>query len=91
MLFADVCKAGQHPHAGFVTALQVSRGLQLQFLWRTLLQLQAHTRSVAALQTARKLPARWGSVAAAPTYNPLGARPNRLSGRGNRPLGAPTV
>eukprot|EP01051_Picozoa_sp_SAG22_P017306 SAG22_NODE_2638_length_2347_cov_2.305605_3_plen_91_part_00 len=47
VLFADVCKAGQHPHAGFVTALQAQR----------------------------KLPCGggWQSVAAAPTYNPLGS------------------
>jgi len=44
VVFADVCKLGQHPHAGFVVKLQ-QRGL---------------------------LPQRWRSVAAAPTYNPLG-------------------
>lgn len=44
-VFADVCKMGQHPHAGFVARLQ-GEGL---------------------------LPARWRSVAAAPTYNPLGS------------------
>mmetsp|Transcript_61840 Transcript_61840/g.192067 ORF Transcript_61840/g.192067 Transcript_61840/m.192067 type:complete len:325 (+) Transcript_61840:1-975(+) len=50
-VFADVCKLGQHPHAGLVVQLQ-SSGL---------------------------LPARWRSVAAAPTYNPLGSTLTFLS------------
>lgn len=45
VVFADVCKLGQHPHAGLVVQLQ-DRDL---------------------------LPAKWRSVAAAPTYNPLGS------------------
>mmetsp|Transcript_36211 Transcript_36211/g.84235 ORF Transcript_36211/g.84235 Transcript_36211/m.84235 type:complete len:283 (+) Transcript_36211:70-918(+) len=45
VVFADVCKQGQHPHAGLIVRLQ-ARGL---------------------------LPAQWRSVAAAPTYNPLGS------------------
>jgi 2-oxoisovalerate dehydrogenase E1 component len=44
VVFADVCKLGQHPHAGFIVQLQ-QKGL---------------------------LPSKWQSVAAAPTYNPLG-------------------
>jgi|EP00945_MAST-04E_sp_MAST-4E-sp1_P002826 2-oxoisovalerate dehydrogenase E1 component len=45
VVFADVCKLGQHPHAGMITSLQQD-GL---------------------------LPgANWQSVAASPTYNPLG-------------------
>lgn len=51
VVFADVCKLGQHPHAGLVVKLQ-SRGL---------------------------LPARWRSIAAAPTYNPLGSTVTFLS------------
>lgn len=45
VVFADPCKLGQHPHAGFVVKLQ-GQGL---------------------------LPRAWRSVAAAPTYNPLGS------------------
>lgn len=45
VVFADVCKLGQHPHAGLVVKLQ-DQGL---------------------------LPTRWRSVAASPTYNPLGS------------------
>jgi len=44
VVFADVCKLGQHPHAGLIVQLQ---DLDL-------------------------LPAKWRSVAATPTYNPLG-------------------
>eukprot|EP00929_Paragymnodinium_shiwhaense_P077325 TRINITY_DN39818_c0_g2_i1.p1 TRINITY_DN39818_c0_g2~~TRINITY_DN39818_c0_g2_i1.p1 ORF type:complete len:777 (-),score=162.47 TRINITY_DN39818_c0_g2_i1:152-2482(-) len=44
VVFADVCKFGQHPHAGWITSLQ-AEGL---------------------------LPAKWRSVGAANTYNPLG-------------------
>lgn len=51
VVFADVCKLGQHPHAAFVVKLQ-DRGL---------------------------LPARWRSVGAAPTYNPLGSTVTFLS------------
>jgi len=51
VLFADVCKQGQHPHAGYVVKLQ-DRGL---------------------------LPKAWGSVAAVPTYNPLGCTVTFLS------------
>jgi len=45
VLFADVCKMGQHPHAGHIVQLQ-EQGL---------------------------LPAKWRSVAATPSYNPLGS------------------
>mmetsp|Transcript_62247 Transcript_62247/g.157258 ORF Transcript_62247/g.157258 Transcript_62247/m.157258 type:complete len:796 (-) Transcript_62247:507-2894(-) len=45
VLFADVCKMGQHPQAGQIVRLQ-ERGL---------------------------LPAKWRSIAATPTYNPLGS------------------
>jgi len=51
VLFADVCKQGQQPHAGYVLRLQ-ERDL---------------------------LPRAWGSVAAAPTYNPLGSTVTFLS------------
>jgi len=44
VVFADVCKLGQHPHAGIIVQLQ-EKGL---------------------------LPNMWRSVAACPTYNPLG-------------------
>jgi len=44
VVFADVCKQGQHPHAGYIVKLQ-EQGI---------------------------LPSRWRSVAAVPTYNPLG-------------------
>jgi len=44
VVFADVCKFGQHPHAGWIAKLQAD-GI---------------------------LPQKWRSVAAAPTYNPLG-------------------
>lgn len=51
VVFADVCKQGQHPHAGYVVKLQED-GI---------------------------LPSRWRSVAAAPTYNPLGTTLTFLS------------
>jgi len=54
VVFADVCKLGQHPHAGLITKLQ-----------------QEHL-----------LPENnnnWQSVAAAPTYNPLGKLTTFLS------------
>jgi hypothetical protein len=45
VVFADVCKQGQHPLAGIITELHADGDL----------------------------PARWGSVAALATYNPLGS------------------
>ncbi len=44
VVFADVCKVGQHPQAGMITTLQAEGAL----------------------------PARWRSIGACPTYNPLG-------------------
>jgi len=51
VLFADVCKMGQHPQAGQVCQLQ-AQGV---------------------------LPAKWRSIAAVPTYNPLGSTLTFLS------------
>lgn len=51
VVFADVCKLGQHPQAGHVVKLQQRR----------------------------LLPARWQSIGAVPTYNPLGSTLTFLS------------
>lgn len=51
VLFADVCKLGQHPQAGHVVKLQ-DKGI---------------------------LPAKWRSIGASPTYNPLGSTTTFLS------------